>query len=254
MSYLRVVFGLVFLLSLALAYNNCAQTGEAPTSPIVTKIEAKDCNFGTTATGRVTTYGSWSNGLDYCYSFDGTTSRWTGMDTNTALVAIPNSLFNNGMACGQCVEIKGSAGTVTGRVATFCGGCSDDQIDMNIEAFAAVTGGTDGIHPVTIKAIPCPLTQGLRVTMNTGTNPFYLNVTPTNHRSYIESMEVDAGSGFIPMARVSNSQAFAATMGGAVGPSVQMRIKDGFGQTLTTTVNPAVGQVTQTSLQFGTCN
>jgi len=242
---------LTAVLASVFAYTNCSK--QESTEDGDARVFA--CEDVTPRAARVTTYGAFNPAmLDACHAFTGTTSRWTGMSTSIAHVALPAVMFGGGTACGACVKVTGAQGSVTARVAANCPSCAADQIDMDEPSFNAITNGAgSGIFNVQVQSIPCPVTEGVRYAMNAGTNPFYLNLSPANFKHPVDTVQVNFGSGFNAMARTADSNDFFINTGGPVGATVQIKATDIYGQVIQSTINPAPAAETLTSEQFGDC-
>jgi hypothetical protein len=219
---------------------------------------AGSCSFTAPGVTEATNYGTFDpNTADQCEGFTGATSLWTGMSTSeTAMVALPTTLFNGGMACGTCVSIQGASGTITGRVVEECSGCSANRIDLDAASFTAATGLSPaaGFGSVTVTPIPCPSTENIKVFTNTGTNPYYLNLIFANHVTPIKSVEVDAGGGFQAAPRVGNTGAFAVSFTSPVSSTAIVKLTDVFDQVVSATFTAAASSTTVMPVQFGTCN
>ncbi len=233
------------------AYNNCAKTsggGDGGGTALA-------CQESSIHAARVTAYGIFDPLThDMCHAFTGTSPRWTGMSTTIGHIALPPAGFDGGTACGTCVEIKGPLATLVSRVSLECPGCAADQIDIDTVSFNTITGGGgSGIYDVEVRPIPCPVTESVRYSMNSGTNPFYLNLSPANFRHPIDTLQVNFGSGFTAMARGSNSNDFSISMASAVAATVKIKATDIFGQAIQSTVDTAPAATTLTTEQFGDC-
>lgn len=235
-----------------LAYTNCSSKSSDTESG---EARVFACEDPTPRAGKVITYGSFDvSTMDQCHAFTGTTPRWTGMSTGIGHAALAPAAFGLGTACGTCLKITGPLGSVTARVAMSCPGCAADQIDLDTPTFNAITGGNgSGIFDVQVQAIPCPVTGGLRWSMNAGTNPYYLNLTPANFKHPVDTVQVNFGSGFTAMARTPDTNEFFISMASPVGATVQIKAVDIHGQTIKSTIDPAPAAETLTPDQFGDC-
>jgi len=225
---------------------------------------AGTCPFPSNSFARVGSYGAFSTGtLDQCDQYDDSDNPyWTGMDTSvssTAMIGVPTAFFNSGMACGSCLQIAGASATIIARVVTECPGCANDTIDMDEDHYKTVTGfpnSGSGYGTIAVTAIPCPISENVKVIMNNGSNPFYFNIVIANHVTPIKKVEVDIGqgSGYQEYARQGSTGAFALALGTSSTTPVQIRVTDQFDQTVSGTFTSASGDITTIGSQFGTCN
>jgi hypothetical protein len=118
----------------------------------------------------------------------------TGYGTNTA--ALSAALFNSGLSCGACFELKCDYGgskyclsgspSVTVTATNYCpqgseGGWCDapnQHFDLAYPAFVKIAQEVGGVVPVVYRRVPCVKQGGMRFQING--NPWFLLVLVTN--------------------------------------------------------------------------
>ncbi|XP_057548248.1 expansin-A32-like [Amaranthus tricolor] len=160
----------------------------------VNDIYAKRPKFvaGPWKPARATFYG----GTDGSGTFEGgacgygdvVTSEGRGYGTQTA--AISTAMFKNGAGCGSCYELKcedatkgckPGAPSITITATNVCPGggwCAPPQehFDLTQPAFLRIADLNAGVIPLQYRRVPCIRIGGMRFTISSNSNPYFLMV------------------------------------------------------------------------------
>lgn len=239
-----------------LAYNNC---GKKPNDSADALSSLRTCTIPDFHEKKAASYGSFiPTAMDHCHAYNGGVARWS-MGTPLAMVSVSPASFNNGVACGGCIEIVGPKSSIFGRVSSICNGCANDVIHVDDPAAQILTGGASGgmLFDVQIREVECPLNTGAKLSffINSGTTPTYLNLSPVNHRHPIDSIEIKIGSSpYAAMTRTPNSNDFSTTLTNPAPATVKFRVTDIYGQSISSSASPAANSVSMSDVQFGDCD
>ena len=162
----------------------------------------------------------------------GTGNCELGGDVSEPTVAISTVDYAGSAACGRCMRITGPIGSVVARVVDQCPTCAPGSIDLNAAAYAAIGNSPPFLAPVTWHFTPCPTTGPIRVGIAPGSNAFFLQVKPIEHRYGIAALELLTGSGFIPLPRTTahRFQATSPTVPVPIASPFTIRLTDTNGQ------------------------
>ncbi|MEU8209765.1 expansin EXLX1 family cellulose-binding protein [Micromonospora sp. NPDC049044] len=158
-----------------------------------------------------------------------------GPPADRLYVALGASQYSGSAACGSYLEVTGPKGKVRVMVMDQCGGCGPSKIDLSTEAFTKIADRSQGIAPVTYRAVANPpLDGGLTFRMKGGASTYWFAVQVGNHGNPLRSVEAKGpGGGFRKAARQSDNH---WTIEGGIGPGpYSIRVTDVYGRQATAT-------------------
>lgn len=119
---------------------------------------------------------------------------------STYLVAALNSAdYAASALCGGCARVEGPDGSVVVQIWDQCPGCGTHGIDLSETAFGAIADPDLGRIDVSWTMVRCPWLDPV------GYEVFSDRIQVRNHRVPIESVEIDKGSGYVPLTRRSDN-------------------------------------------------
>jgi len=124
--------------------------------------------------------------------------------------AVGTADWEEGFACGSCVELEYQGRVITVTVVDRCGACSQGWHDLGGPAWRALTGGAapGHIHGVTSRWVACPasLTGGhsLQVYVKPGSHPWDARFQPVAHTRPVLGMMIEGGTGWREMKKCEN--------------------------------------------------
>jgi expansin (peptidoglycan-binding protein) len=148
----------------------------------------------------------------------------------TLTTAINAPQFYNSLLCGAYLEVNGPRGSAQVLVADLCPECQAGDLDLDLPAFQAITGASDGRYPITWRLISPPLSGTIGYRFQ-GSNPFFVKVQVINHRNPVYSIAMrDSTGAFVPFTRVADNF-FQYSPTTALGP-LTLRVTDIYSNTL----------------------
>jgi len=105
-------------------------------------------------------------------------------------VALSRTEYTGALACGSYLDVTGPGGTVRVKVFDTCPECTVGWIDLSRSAFKKIGYESQGIIPVTYRAVPNAPTPGpLSITFVEGSSRYWWAVVVDNHANPIRSVQ-----------------------------------------------------------------
>ncbi|MFD0822022.1 expansin EXLX1 family cellulose-binding protein, partial [Micromonospora zhanjiangensis] len=193
-----------------------------------------------THTGKATYYDSQGNG--------GNCSLPTA-PADHRYVALGPSEYSAGAACGGYLDVTGPKGTVRVLIMDKCPECAPGHLDLSKEAFAAIGNPTQGIIPITYRAVVDPPTGPLTFRMKEGSSQWWFAVQVGSHGNPLRSVEArPAGGGSWRSAARQDYNYWLVDNGLGPGPYA-IRVTDVYGhQVVATGIRMTPGQVQRSTV------
>jgi expansin (peptidoglycan-binding protein) len=162
-------------------------------------------------------------------------------------VALGWAEYSGAMACGGYFDVTGPNGTVRVKVVDSCPECQAGHLDLSRTAFKKIGKESDGIIPITYRAVRNPSTPGpLTITFVQGTSQWYWAINIDNHANPIRSVAAKGPVGVFRNAHLENYNVWI--IDGTVGKGpFQIRMTDIYGKTITATNIKLLPQQPQTT-------
>ncbi|WP_435209245.1 expansin EXLX1 family cellulose-binding protein [Micromonospora sp. bgisy143] len=165
----------------------------------------------------------------------GGTCSLPGPPTDRLYVALGSAQYAKAAACGSYLDVTGPKGTVRVLVMDQCAGCGSNKIDLSTEAFARIADRSQGIAPVTYRAVVNPpLDGGLTFRIKGGASQWWFAVQVGNHGNPLRSVEAKGPTGGFRKAARQVDNYWTVEDGIGPGPYT-IRVTDGYGHQATVT-------------------
>jgi expansin (peptidoglycan-binding protein) len=111
-------------------------------------------------------------------------------------VALGNTQYSKALSCGSYIDVTGPKGKVRVKVFDSCPECTVGWLDLSRTAFGKIADHSDGVVPITYKAVPNASTPGpLSVTFAEGSSQYWWAVLIDNHANPIKSVQAKGPGG-----------------------------------------------------------
>ncbi|KIY43622.1 Non-catalytic module family EXPN protein, partial [Fistulina hepatica ATCC 64428] len=187
--------------------------------------------------------GNWDGGA--CLFTDYPQGSWNG-------TAISSTQWFGSAACGACLEVTGSSGTVTVMVVDECPECDENHLDLfeDIATTVDANAATDGEFDITWELVPCAVTGNMQFKNKSGASAYWFAMQVRNTVVPVDSLEVsiDGGSTWTSVER-EDYNFFVYSSG--FGSSVDIRVTSMTGEQITQSdVEVSDGLIVEGSSQF----
>jgi expansin (peptidoglycan-binding protein) len=167
--------------------------------------------------------------------------------------ALPPAEYGNAAACGEYLQVSGPDGSVRVKVIDQCPECAAGHVDLSEAAFARLAPLSAGLISVSYAPVTDPPLPGpLSVEVKQGSSRYWLALLADNPGNPLASVQVQAPSGWVPLARASYNY-WIAQSGAGPGPFT-VRLTDTQGHQATVpaiTLSPGVVQTARTWMYGG---
>ena len=159
----------------------------------------------------------------------------TPNDLDVAAIDMPE--WNGSAPCGECAAVTGPNGSITVRIVDLCPGCEQGHLDLSMEAFAKIADVSAGRVPIKWQVVPCAVAGAVAYRYKEGSSQYWTAIQVRNHRLPIQSLEVQLGGTWQPVAR-SDYNYFVDAAGVGTTGAFAVRITASDGQQLVDMLPP----------------
>jgi len=173
-----------------------------------------------------------SHGQATFYAADGGGNCSFDKVSNPLVVALGNTEYQAGAACGGYLDVTGPKGTVRVKVADRCPECATGHLDLSRQAFAKIGNPVDGLIPITYTPVTNPAVPGpMTVRVKEGSSQYWLALRLDNDGNPLASVELQSGGTWKALARTDYNY-WIAQNGAGKGPFT-VRVTDTTGRRTT---------------------
>lgn len=148
-------------------------------------------------------------------------------------VALGRAEYSEALSCGSYLDVTGPKGKVRVKVFDSCPECTPGWLDLSRTAFAKIANPSQGIVPITYKAVPNAPTPGpLSITFAKGSSQYWWAVLIDNHANPITSVRAKGPGGSWMTATRSDYNFWIIDRRTGTGP-FQIQLTDLYGNTVT---------------------
>ncbi|MDY7090769.1 MAG: expansin EXLX1 family cellulose-binding protein [Actinomycetota bacterium] len=160
--------------------------------------------------------------------------------------------YSSGAACGTYIDVTGPKGKTRVKVIDSCPECPAGHLDLSLTAFKKIGVKSDGIIPITYKAVPGASVPGpISVRVKEGSSQYWLSVLIDNHSNQLASVKVAGKGGSFKSASREDFNYWTIPSGAGNGP-FKVKITDVYGNSVTVpNIKLAIGKTQKTTAKLG---
>lgn len=160
--------------------------------------------------------------------------------------------YSKGAACGTYIDVTGPKGKTRVKVIDSCPECPAGHLDLSLKAFQKIGVKSDGIIPITYKAVPGASVPGpISVRVKEGSSQYWLSVLIDNHSNQLDSVKVAGSGGSFKNASREDFNYWTIPSGVGNGP-FKVKITDVYGNSVTVSgIKLAIGKTQKTTAKLG---
>ncbi len=148
-------------------------------------------------------------------------------------VALGVDQYSEALSCGSYIDVTGPKGKVRVKVFDKCPECTPGWLDLSRTAFKKIASESQGVVPITYKAVPNAATPGpLTITFMEGASQYWWAILIDNHANPIQKVQAKGPGGSWMTAGHEDYNAWLIDRRTGPGP-FQVRMTDIYGNVAT---------------------